>query len=72
MTPIDKLDEAAAFLSDILIYAPLTYPMSKSGGCMIPDNFEGLERKWKEAERLVALFSLVRTQEKTFPLDVCI
>ncbi len=58
-SPIDEPGKVAAFLSDIV-------PNLRSIDVFqheeddVPDDFGELERKWKEAERYVALFSLVR------------
>jgi hypothetical protein len=62
-SPIDEPGNVAAFLSDIIpnLRSIDVFQYEEDD---VPNNFEELERKWKEAERYVALFSLVRAQER--------
>ena len=67
-SPIDEPSQVAAFLSDIfpnlrdirVFYSEELYVL---------DGSEELVQKWKEVERLVEIFSLVRAQEKMFHLN---
>ncbi|KAF8349104.1 hypothetical protein F5887DRAFT_550757 [Amanita rubescens] len=62
-SPIDEPGNVAALLSDIVPNLRLIDVFQYDEGD-VPNDFEELERKWKEAERYVALFSLVRMQER--------
>ena len=62
-SPIDEPGKVAAFLSDVVpnLRSINVFQYEEDN---VPDDFEELERKWKEAGRYVELFSLVRTQER--------
>ena len=66
-SPIGDPGKVAAFLSDI-------FPNLQEIRIFcceeleLPGDYEELEQKWEEVERLVKVFSLVRTQEKMFRL----
>jgi hypothetical protein len=62
-SPIGSPGKVAAFLSDIVpnLRSINVFQYDEDDG---PNDFEELERKWKEAEEYVKLFSLVRTQER--------
>ena len=62
-SPIGEPGKVAAFLSNVVPNLR-SIDVFKYGEYDVPDGFVELKRKWKEAERYVELFSLVRTQER--------